>query len=105
MNQIPKNKIAVNEKNSHIWDEDDDGGEQNQVYATVKNTYLGTPGPEKYFNVQSPCQWPQAMKTYRTPTFLCLYMLHFLIFHVMYACPFFLYIQFSLPVFLLFQSE
>lgn len=51
MNRIPKNKIAVNEKNSHIWDEDDDGGEQNQVYATVKNTYLGTSGPEKYFNV------------------------------------------------------
>lgn len=25
--------------------------EQNHVYATVKNTYLGTSGPEKYFNV------------------------------------------------------
>lgn len=24
--------------------------EQNQVYATVKNTYLGTSGPEKYLN-------------------------------------------------------
>lgn len=26
--------------------------EQNQVYATVKNTYLGTSGPEKYLNVK-----------------------------------------------------
>lgn len=26
--------------------------EQNQVYATVKKTYLGTSGPEKYLNVK-----------------------------------------------------
>jgi hypothetical protein len=25
--------------------------EQNQVYLTVKRTYLGTPGPAKYFKV------------------------------------------------------
>lgn len=26
--------------------------EQNQVYATVKNTYVGTSGPAKYLNVK-----------------------------------------------------
>ena len=27
--------------------------EQNQVYPTVKKTYLGTSGPAKYFNVKT----------------------------------------------------
>lgn len=27
--------------------------EQNQVYPTVKSTYLGTSGPAKYLNVKS----------------------------------------------------